>query len=59
MDVLTRRVPEIGDDFSLSVQRTNAHIAREGPHRAILSLLIVEEDRRVEASVYRVPPGHV
>ena len=55
MEVLTRRFPEIGDDFKLSVLRTNAHVPRKGPHRAIWSLTIVPEEKRVDATVYRVP----
>jgi hypothetical protein len=58
MEVLVRRFPgEIRPDYTLSVTRVNAEVTRKGPHRAIWSLLIVPEEGRVEASVYRVPPA--
>lgn len=57
MDVLTDKFSEIRPNFRLTVTRTNAHIPRKGPHRAIWELTIIAEAKQVDAKVTRVPPA--
>jgi hypothetical protein len=58
LDGLRARYPnEIGANFTVALLRPNAHISRKGPHRAIWQLTISAEEKRVDATVTRVPPG--
>jgi hypothetical protein len=58
LDGLRARYPnEIGPNYTVSLLRPNAHVKRKGPHRAIWQLTISAEEKRVDATVTRVPPA--